>query len=111
MAPAAVSPLETEDHARDAAFNKILHGTSAEKQGGIKAMLKKDATSQKAAVEAYFKHWDNKPARSETEEDRKARRAEYATLTKQYVPVEPPVYVNTSSHLASQLLQSSNGSL
>lgn len=84
MAPAAISPLEKEDHGRDAAFNKILHGTSAEKRGGMMAMLSKDAASQKAALEDYFKHWDNKTADTETEEIRKARREEYATLTRQY---------------------------
>lgn len=84
MAPTAVSTLEQEDHARDAAFNKILHGTSAEKRGGMMAMLRKDAGSQKAAVDEYFKHWDNKAADVETEEVRKARRDEYATLTRQY---------------------------
>jgi sterol 24-C-methyltransferase len=83
MVPAPVSPLEKEDHARDAAFNKVLHGQSAEKRGGLMAMLKKDAVSQKAAVDEYFKHWDNKSADIETEEVRKARRDEYATLTRQ----------------------------
>ena len=86
MAPAAISPpLEREDHVRDAAFNKILHGTSAEKRGGMIAMMKKDALSQKAALDEYFKHWDNKTADVETEEIRKARRDEYASLTRQYV--------------------------
>jgi sterol 24-C-methyltransferase len=83
MAPATISPLEKEDHARDASFNKILHGTSAEKRGGMMAMMKKDALSQKAAVDEYFKHWDNKTADVETDEVRKARREEYASLTRQ----------------------------
>ncbi len=89
MAPSttssATSTLEREDHARDAAFNKILHGTSAEKRGGMMAMMKKDAISQKAALDEYFKHWDNKAADVETEETRKSRRDEYASLTRQYV--------------------------
>ena len=49
------------------------------------ALTNKDPLSQKAAVEEYFKHWDNKTADVETEEVRKARRDEYATLTRQYV--------------------------
>ncbi len=86
MAPTAVSPrLESEDHARDAAFNKALHGRSAQARGGMAAMRSKDAAAQKAAVEEYFKHWDNKAAATETEETRKARRDEYATLTRQSV--------------------------
>ncbi len=86
MAPTATSPavtLEAEDHARDAAFAKALHGKSAQTRGGLLAMSKKDQAAQKAAVDEYFKHWDNKAAVNETEEDRKARREEYATLTRQ----------------------------
>ena len=49
------------------------------------AMMKKDAISQKAALDEYFKHWDNKAADVETEETRKSRRDEYASLTRQYV--------------------------
>jgi len=83
MAPVANPTLQKEDHVRDAEFNKVLHGASAEKRGGMMAMLKKDPNSQKAAVDEYFKHWDNKTADVETEETRKARRDEYATLTRQ----------------------------
>ena len=88
MAPAATSSavtLEQENHARDAAFNRALHGQSAQSKGGLMAMRKKDQAAQKAAVDEYFKHWDNKAAANETEADRKARRDEYATLTRQYV--------------------------
>ena len=87
MAPSVTNNggLEREDKERDAQFNKTLHGTSSEAQGGIMAMRRKDAAAQKAAVDEYFKHWDNKLASVETEEVRKARRDEYATLTRQYV--------------------------
>lgn len=57
MTPAT---LEQEDVARDAAFNKVLHGQSAKANGGLAAMRGKDATAQKAAIDEYFKHWDNK---------------------------------------------------
>jgi sterol 24-C-methyltransferase len=80
MAPAA---LEQEDHSRDAAFNKALHGKSAQAKGGISSMLSKDTAAQKAAVEEYFKHWDDKPAEVETEATREERRSQYATLTRQ----------------------------
>ena len=66
----AASALEVEDHIRDAAFNKALHGKSAEQRAGFLAMLKKDAKAQKAAVDEYFKHWDNKNAAVETQEIR-----------------------------------------
>lgn len=82
MAPAA---LEREDHSRDADFNRAMHKKSAQAHGGFAAMRGKDSAAQKAALDEYFKHWDNKDAETETEETRAARRAEYATLTRQYV--------------------------
>ena len=88
MAPSAISPvatLEKADKSRDAAFNKALHGKSSEATGGMRAMRQKNHLAQKEAVDEYFKHWDNKAAKEETEETRKARRDEYATLTRQYV--------------------------
>ncbi|KIY02672.1 uncharacterized protein Z520_01137 [Fonsecaea multimorphosa CBS 102226] len=95
MAPSATSPvtvLEKEDHARDAAFNKALHGKSVEASGGLMAMRTKDKAAQKAAVDEYFKHWDNKSAATETEEIRKARRDEYATLTRHYYNLATDLY-------------------
>lgn len=67
MAPTA---LEREDKARDAAFNKALHGKSANIRGGLSAMRGKDNAAQKAAVDEYFKHWDNKDYADETDADR-----------------------------------------
>ncbi|KAL8694203.1 MAG: hypothetical protein Q9218_001090 [Villophora microphyllina] len=89
MAPIA---LENEDHVRDAAFNKVLHGKSAEEKAGLRAMLKKDPAAQKAAIDEYFKHWDNKAAGEETAETREARRAEYATLTRHYYNLATDLY-------------------
>jgi sterol 24-C-methyltransferase len=71
MAPIA---LEKEDKVRDAEFNKAMHGTSSNAQGGFSAMLQKDKKAQAAAVDEYFKHWDNKPAATETAEDREVCR-------------------------------------
>jgi sterol 24-C-methyltransferase len=70
MSPIA---LEKEDHTRDAEFAKAMHGKSAEVKGGMRAMLQKDRAAQQAAVDEYFKHWDNKSAAEETEETRKVR--------------------------------------
>ena len=93
MAPVAISSgLEAEDHARDAAFMKALHGKSTDAAGGFAAMRNKDAAAQKAAVDEYFKHWDNKSAAVETEETRKARRDEYATLTRHYYNLATDLY-------------------
>lgn len=67
MAPVT---LETEDHSRDAAFNKALHGKSVESSGGFLSMIGKDHGANRIASEEYFKHWDNKPADDETPEMR-----------------------------------------
>jgi sterol 24-C-methyltransferase len=77
--------LEAQNKERDAAFNKAMHGKSAQATGGLRAMFAKGSDAKQLAVDEYFKHWDNKAARDETEETRAARTAEYATLTRQYV--------------------------
>jgi sterol 24-C-methyltransferase len=83
MAPGTIS-LEQENHQRDADFNKAMHGKSKDTVG-LKAYMAKDKGAQKAAVDEYFKHFDNKTAQDETAADRESRIAEYATLTRQYV--------------------------
>lgn len=65
-----MSNLEREDHSRDAAFNKALHGNSAQARGGFAAMIGKGNDAKKAAVDEYFKHWDNQAAKDETPEQR-----------------------------------------
>lgn len=82
--PAATTALEQENHQRDADFNKAMHGKSKDTVG-IRAYMAKDKSAQKAAVDDYFKHFDNKTAKEETQADREARTKEYATLTRQYV--------------------------
>lgn len=67
MAPVA---LEPENHTRDADFYKAMHGKSASNKGGLSAMLSKDHAAHKAAIDDYWKHWDNKDAATETEETR-----------------------------------------
>ncbi|KAH8590719.1 putative sterol 24-C-methyltransferase [Bisporella sp. PMI_857] len=89
MAPAV---LESENHSRDAAFNKAMHQDSATATGGFSAMMKKDKTAHKAALDEYFKHWDNKAAKDETLADREARKAEYATLTRHYYNLATDIY-------------------
>ena len=69
MAPIA---LESEDHSRDAAFNKVMHGKSADSRGGFSSMLNKDPVALRVASEEYFKHWENKSAGTETAEVREA---------------------------------------
>jgi sterol 24-C-methyltransferase len=73
VASSTASNLEREDHKRDADFNKAMHGSSAQARGGIAAMFKKGGAAKQAAVDEYFKHWDNKPAANETAEERAVR--------------------------------------
>jgi hypothetical protein len=70
MAP---TNLEREDHSRDAAFNKAMHKNSSKAEGGFSAMLKKDTAAHQASVDEYFKHWDQKAAKDETDADREVR--------------------------------------
>lgn len=90
--PAAKQGLEAEDHQRDAAFNKALHGKSSQAKGGFSAMLSKDKDAKKLAVDEYFKHFDNKKAEDETAADREARTSEYATLTRHYYNLATDLY-------------------
>lgn len=61
--------LQEEDHSKDAAFSKAMHQDSTSAVG-LKAMMRKDAAAQKAAIDEYFKHWDDKKADDETAEVR-----------------------------------------
>ena len=73
VASSTASNLEREDHSRDADFNKAMHGKSAQARGGIAAMFSKGSDAKKAAVDEYFKHWDNQAAKDETPEQRAVR--------------------------------------
>ncbi|PVH75062.1 CgERG6-2 protein [Cadophora sp. DSE1049] len=84
--------LMKEDHERDAAFSKVMHGKSVEEKSAFMAMLKKDSGSQGAAADAYFKHWDNKDAKIETEKDRLERKEDYANLTRNYYDLATGLY-------------------
>ena len=73
--------LESEDHLRDAAFNKVMHGKSADSKG-FRSMLNKDHDAHKAAIKEYFKHWDNKSASTETAEVREVSPGRSANTSK-----------------------------
>lgn len=64
-------------------FEKVLHKDTSANKGGFSSMLKKDHGAQRAAVDEYFQHWDDKAAEDETAEVREARRSDYASLTRQ----------------------------
>lgn len=89
---ATKAQLEREDKERDLAFKQALHGKTAAEKKGLFAAMGKDHDAQKLAVDSYFKHWDNKASADETEETRKERRDEYATLTRHYYNLATDLY-------------------
>ncbi|KAJ3476953.1 hypothetical protein NLG97_g8971 [Lecanicillium saksenae] len=83
--------LRAED-ARNSAFDKALHGTSGKGQSGVRAMMGKNKTANSAAVDEYFKHWDNKAAEDETSAVRQSRTDDYASITRQYYNLATDFY-------------------
>lgn len=65
--------LEKEDKERDAAFNKAMHGKTAAQANSVATILFKNPEAKQAALDGYFKHFDNKKADNETDADRKVR--------------------------------------
>ncbi|KAH9429474.1 Delta(24)-sterol C-methyltransferase [Pyricularia oryzae] len=87
--------LSSETHVArrsDMTFEKVLHKGSSANTGGIGSMLGKDREASKAAINEYFQHWDGKTAKNETSEVREARKADYATLTRQYYNLATDFY-------------------
>jgi sterol 24-C-methyltransferase len=48
--------LKYEDHQRNAEFNKAMHSTSAQAEGGITAIFRKGSATKQATIDKYFKH-------------------------------------------------------
>ena len=66
-------PLEQQDKTRDADFSKAMHGSSAT-NGAFTAMFTKDKKAHNAAVDEYFKFWEEgKGAAKMGEEDSEVR--------------------------------------
>jgi len=67
-------PLEQQDKTRDADFSKAMHGSSVT-TGAFTAMFTKDKKAHNAAVDEYFKFWEEgKGAARMGEEDSEVRR-------------------------------------
>lgn len=77
--------LISADQVRNSAFDNVLHRSSTNSQGGLRAMMGKNNAAHGAAVDEYFQHWDGKKGRAEDETDeiRQSRMADYASLTRQ----------------------------
>lgn len=82
--------LAPKDFKADADFAKALHGDSS--KVGLTAVINKNAEAHSAAVEGYFKHWDDKNAENQTSEDQKARLEDYSSLTKHYYNLATDFY-------------------
>ncbi|RFU30434.1 hypothetical protein B7463_g5899, partial [Scytalidium lignicola] len=86
--------LISAEQVKNSAFDSILHQNSSKSQGGLRAMMKKDSTANIAAMDDYFRHWDDKKVEEETEAIREARKSEYASLTRQYYNLATDFYEN-----------------
>lgn len=79
---------ETELRKRQAEFTKELHGNDIGSKTGLSALMSKNNTAQKEAVQKYLKHWDGK-----TDKDAEERRLEdYNEATHSYYNVVTDFY-------------------
>ncbi|KAI5288876.1 Replication factor C (RF-C) subunit, partial [Ascosphaera acerosa] len=74
-------PLYRCASVQDKAALIMLMETRVAGCAGKAALRSKNKEAQKAAVEQYFKHWDNKSAKDETEEERKVMRPQAGVAT------------------------------
>ena len=85
--------LHTEDHKSDADFSNAMHGKDvASTKKGFMNIISKDKAAAGAAADEYFKHWTDDGTRIETEEEKNARLANYANLTRQYYNIATDLY-------------------
>lgn len=87
------SELISYDEAQNSAFDNVLHRKSKESKGGMRAMINKDNKAHAAAVDEYFQFWDNKKAEDEVEAVRQERTDNYASLTRQQVPLSSDLFM------------------
>ncbi|KAH8585893.1 CgERG6-2 protein [Bisporella sp. PMI_857] len=92
MEAALTEQANTSAVSTSSAFDSALHRGSANSQRGLRAMVSKDKTLHDLAMGEYFKHWDNKDAENETDDTRRARREDYASLTRQYYNLTTDIY-------------------
>lgn len=74
------------------AFDNGLHRSSANFQGGLRALMSKDKALHSLAMDDYFRHWENKDVKNETDDMRRARRNDYSSLTRQYYNLTTDIY-------------------
>ena len=63
--------LAPKQYSQDKEFAKAMHGNG--KNGGFRAVVGKDREAHSAAVDGYFRHWDNRDAETQTEADKQER--------------------------------------
>jgi sterol 24-C-methyltransferase len=89
--PSIAEVTPTEAQLRDKEFSQALHGDKATDNVGYLAILKKNSEAQKLAASTYFQFWD-KSRTGETEEDIKARHANYTDLVNAYYNLATDLY-------------------
>lgn len=82
--------LAPKDFKADADFSHAMHGDSS--KTGYAALLSKNNDAHGAAVDGYFKHWDNRNSKTQTEQDESARLIDYSSLTKHYYNLTTDFY-------------------
>lgn len=80
--PTATAKLAPKNFKADAEFAKAMYGEAD--KSGYSALLGKNEEAHKAAVEGYFKHWDNRTSETQTQEDEQGRLDDYSSLTKHF---------------------------
>ncbi|KAL1631264.1 Delta(24)-sterol C-methyltransferase [Diplodia seriata] len=89
MAPGATLP---EDAQRDAAFQKAMHGKSAEARHAFLSMLNKDDSAHRLVTDSYVQRWSNDSKYASADEAREARKAEYMGLVNNYYDLVTDLY-------------------
>ncbi|KAF5093203.1 hypothetical protein D0Z00_004188 [Geotrichum galactomycetum] len=84
--------LAPKDFKADAEFAKAMHGSNNASKTGFSSLASKNEEAHLAAVDGYFKHWDNKNSETQTEEDQKTRLEDYSSLTKHYYNLATDFY-------------------
>ncbi|RMZ77719.1 hypothetical protein DV738_g4214, partial [Chaetothyriales sp. CBS 135597] len=87
------SDLTKQDQERDIAFTKIMHGKSADQRNAFLSMLAKDNKSHRLVTDSYLNYWQKDGQdQDNTEDNREARKSEYASLVNNYYDLATDLY-------------------
>lgn len=77
MSPAALSQEHVD---RDAAFVKVMHGRSAQKENAFISMISKDSQAHRMITDEYVRRWDVDDKTGNDDEAREKRKEDYMPL-------------------------------